>query len=73
MNWKSTGTPHQIEVEGRLITKASLIAEYMNNFFIDKVQAIRHAMGQTVENLSTCVKIMTNRNIKLSFHHVTVE
>ena len=73
MNWKTTGTPNQIEVNGRLVTKACLIAKLMNQFFIDKVQTIRHAMGQTVENLSTCMRIMSSRNIKLSLHHVTVE
>ena len=73
MDWKTTGSPHQIEVNGRLVTKSSLIAKFMNQFFIDKVQTIRHAMGQTVENLSTCIKIMTDRNMKLSLHHVTVE
>ena len=45
----------------------------MNEFFIDKVQAIRHAMGQTLENMSVCTKIMTNRKIALSLQHVTVD
>ena len=73
MDWKTTGSPHQIEVNGRLVTRSSLIAKLMNQFFIDKVQTIRHAMGHTVENLSTCIKIMADRNMKLSLHHVTVE
>ena len=73
MDWKTTGTPHQIEVDGRLITKASLIAKYMNEFFIDKVQKIRQAMGQTAENLSTCSEIMADKQLTLSFQHVTVD
>ena len=73
MDWKTTGTPHQIEVDGRLVTQARLIAKYMNEFFIDKVQTIRLAMGQTLENLSTCTRIMINKKIKLSLHHVTVD
>ena len=73
MNWKSTGTPSQIEEDGKLVKKASEIAKIMNHFFIDKVQAIRHAMGQTVENLTTCSNIMKNRQLKLTFQHITVE
>ena len=73
MDWKTSGTPHQIEVNGQLVTSARLIATYMNEFFIDKVQSIRQAMGQTVENLSACVRIMRNRDLKLSLNHVTVE
>ena len=41
MDWKTTGTPHQIEVNGRLVTSARQIATFMNEFFIDKVQRIR--------------------------------
>ena len=73
MNWKTTGTPHQIEVNGKLVTQASLIAKLMNEYFIDKVQKIRLAMGQTLENLSVCTKIMTDKQLELSLHHVTVE
>ena len=40
MNWKSTGTPAQIEVDGLLVTKAKLIAEHMNNFFINKINTV---------------------------------
>ena len=73
MNWKTTGTPHQIEVGGRLITKAKLIATYMNEFFIEKVQIIRAAMVETLENLSICRKIMKNKNTNLRLNNVSVE
>ena len=73
MEWKTTGTPHQIEVGGKLITKARLIATHMNEFFIEKVQQIREAMGQSVVNLTTCTKIMTGKKIGLSLKHVSVE
>ena len=73
MDWKSTGTPSQIEEDGKLVKKAGEIAKIMNEFFIDKVQTIRHTMGQAVENLSTCRNIMKNRQLKLSFQYITVE
>ena len=34
MDWKTSGTPHQIEVNGQLVTSASLTATYMNAFFL---------------------------------------
>ena len=73
MEWKTTGTPHQIEVGGRLITKARLIATHMNEFFVEKIQTIRASMGQTPENLNVCSKIMNNKKVKLSLKHVSVE
>ena len=73
MEWKTTGTPHQIEVGGRFITRARLIATHMNEFFVEKIQTIRASMGQTPENLSVCSKIMNNKKVKLSLKHVSVE
>ena len=45
MNWKSTGSPSQLEENGVLITSARSIAQIMNNFFIDKVRYIRQNMA----------------------------
>ena len=42
MSWENKGgTPSQLCVEGKLITKASMIAKEMNLFFLDKVSTIR--------------------------------
>ena len=41
MNWKSVGTPSQLEVDNKLVTSAIKIADIMNNFFIDKVKDIK--------------------------------
>ena len=71
MNWKSTGTPSQIEVNGQLITKARLIAEHMNTFFIDKVNTIRRGMEAVNFELSSCIQIMSGKTCKLEMHHVT--
>ena len=37
MDWKTPGSPSQLEINGKLVTKASLIAKTINEFFIVKV------------------------------------
>ena len=45
MDWEdSGGPPSQLSVNNMLITKASLIATAMNQFFIEKVQTIRNGI-----------------------------
>ena len=73
MNWKTTGTPHQIEVNGKLVTKAHSIATMMNEFFLDKVKKIRESMCETAANLSVCSRIMLNKNTSLSLKHVSLK
>ena len=73
MNWKSAGTPTQIEVNNSLITSAGHIATHMNEFFIDKVRLIRASMGQVVTNMGQCMKIMENKRCVLGLQHVSVE
>ena len=58
MNWKTTGSPHQLEVNGRLITSSGQIASVMNDFFIDKVRRIRGVMAESVENFTASTRIM---------------
>ena len=73
MGWKSTGTPDQLEADGRLETKPSKIAKLMNDFFIGKVLTIRNGLRWVPENLSVCKDIMKEKRCKLSLKHVTVE
>ena len=73
MDWKTTGTPHQIEVDGKLITKAQTIATCMNEYFLEKVKKIRDSMSKTAENFSTCSEIMHDKNINLSLSHVPLK
>ena len=43
MNWnKGGGPPLQLNIGGHLVTKAAVIAQEMNKFFIDKVKVIRN-------------------------------
>ena len=71
MNWKGTGPPSQIEVDGQLVTKAKLIADHMNKFFISKVNTIRKGMQVVGWQLSSCREIMTGKTCRLGLHHVT--
>ena len=73
MDWKTTGSPHQIEVNGRLITSAGKIATYMNEFFIDKVQRIRGAMAESAANFKACSRIMSSKQVTLSLQHVSLK
>ena len=73
MDWKSTGTPTQIEVNNVLITSASKIAEVMNCFFIEKVSLIRRGMRTMANDFTSCFKVMENKTCKLSPRHVSVE
>lgn len=72
MNWKTPGTPSQLEENSLLITSATEISQVMNQFFIDKVKAIRRNMSKVVINLTTCMQIMQNKRCRLSLSHVTV-
>ena len=73
MNWKSTGTPTQLEVNNVLLTSAGSIAELMNNFFIEKVNLIRAGMRNVAANFSSCRDIMQNKQCKLNLGHLSVE
>ena len=71
MKWKSTGTPAQIEIDGNLVTKASLIAMHMNDFFINKVRTIRRSMQAVAWQLTPCIQIMEGKTCKLGLAFVT--
>ena len=73
MGWKTTGTPHQLEVNNVLVTKASMIAKLMNEYFISKVKTIRNSMNVAQENLSACLKLMIGKNCSMKLNHVTKE
>ena len=73
MNWKSTGTPTQIEVDNVLITSAGKIAEIMNTFFIEKVSLIRRGMKNLLPDFTSCNRIMEGKNCKLGLSHVSEE
>ena len=73
MDWKSASSPTLIEVNNVLITRACEIAQFMNEFFINKVNKIRAEMRCLIPNLIGCRKIMQNKTAKISLKFVTVE
>ena len=72
MEWKHQGPPHQLQVGHQLVTRARVIAQHMNEFFIDKVLKIREGLKSAVPNLSSCLSIMEGKTCKLSLSHVNV-
>ena len=40
MNWKKTGSPHQIFVNNQVFRKAAEVAEIMNQYFFNKISMI---------------------------------
>ena len=73
MDWKQQGPPHQLQVNGQLVTKASLIAKYMNEFFIEKVKKIREGIIEVATNLSVCIEIMSGKTCNVSLKHISLE
>ena len=73
MDWKTQGSPSQLEIGGRLVTKASIIAKHINDFFANKVQRIRDAIPNVPANYLTCHKIMEDKSCRLSLSHVQVK
>ena len=72
MGWKSQGSPNQIKVNNALITSAKKIAQYMNEFFIDKVQTIRSGMAAATFSVSKVQDIMESKSCKMKIGHVNV-
>ena len=72
MGWKTQGTPNQIKVGSQLVTSAKMIAQGMNEFFLNKVQTIREGMTSVAFNMSKVHDIMLNKNCKMKLKHVSV-
>jgi hypothetical protein len=72
MGWKSQGTPNQLSIGNQLVTSARLIAQAMNEFFINKVQTIRAGMRSVAFNINMVREIMMNKNCKMKLKHVSV-
>ena len=66
MDWDdSGGPPSQLSINNLLITKASLIATAMNQFFIEKVQIIRNGIQFLPNYYLKCKEIMRNKTCRL--------
>ena len=76
MDWTTPGPPTQLEIEENqkitLCTKASHLAQVMNEFFISKVQNIVKNLRNLPKDLSGCKQIMKDKNISISLKFVTV-
>ena len=72
MGWKTQGTPNQLKVDNQLVTSAKKIAQYMNEYFINKVQVIRDGMREVTFSLAKVHDIMLNKTCKMKLNHVSV-
>ena len=72
MNWKSQGSPSQLEINGKLETKSHNIAKNVNEFFTTKVKTVRESIEDIPPNFSTCQDIMSEKACTLSLSHVTL-
>ena len=74
MNWNSnSGPPSQLLIDGKSVTKPSIIASEMNNFFIDKVKLIRDGIDWMPNTFTKCYQIMTGKKCTLNLTHVSRE
>ena len=73
MDWESSGgPPDQLSVGNKLITKASLIASAMNEYFIEKVKNIRKGIPHLGNSFTECKSIMKSKTCKLGLSHVSL-
>ena len=74
MKWESNaGPPSQLIIAGKLVSKASILASEMNNFFVNKVTEIRNAIQPIQNALSICYRIMKGKQCKLRLDFVSTK
>ena len=72
MNWGTgSGPPIQLQIDGKLISKASSITTAMNEYFIGRVLAIRNEIKSIPPNLVKCYEIMRGKKCKLWLGYIT--
>ena len=72
MDWKESGSPHQIVVNNKMYRKANEIAMLLNEFFIGKVNSLRNKFLGHSLNLAGCHKAMGLKKCSKSLSHVSV-
>ena len=73
MNWGGgSGPPTQLDIHGKLVTRAADIATHMNNFFLQKVQLIRAGIRHIPNTFSMCHEVMKEKSCGLGMRHVTI-
>ena len=73
MNWHSvSGPPSQLQINGNLVSKASMIASAMNSFFVRKIDTIREDIEYIPNNFESCHKIIRGKKCRLKMDHVSL-
>ena len=68
MNWKKTGSPHEIFINNKMFKKASEVAEIMNQYFFNKIAIIRSKLKKVVWNPAYCQSVMSNKFVDFTFN-----
>ena len=58
LNWSNSGTPAKLFANGKLETSPKIMASVMNNYYIDKIKAIRTSLPISNEDPLKKLKIM---------------
>ena len=67
LNWCSSASPTKLYHAGQIITSPAKLAVIMNNFFVDKITAIRQGLPAPTDNpLRTLQNMMKDRTAVLS-------
>ena len=72
MNWKTNWTPSQIVKDNILYTKASKVADILNEFFIEKVKNLNSKFRDAAINFTHCYEAMKDKKCKLTMKHITM-
>ena len=72
MGWGKAGSPRQIIKENILYTKAKDVAQFMNEYFIEKVASLKDSFENIPVCLNSCRRVMLGKKCKLDLRHVTV-
>ena len=72
MGWKQHGAPSQLDEDGTLVSKASLIAKAINEYFVLKVQKIRNCLRDMPCNFDICKSIMESKQCQLSIRFAPI-
>ena len=72
MGWKSLSSPQQIQVGNEIIVSPRKIAQSINDYFIDKVAAIRSSMVSASLPTNKLREIMRDKDCKMQLKHVSL-
>lgn len=71
MSWYSPYTPREIHDNGIIIRRSSDVANFMNEYFFNKIHILRSKIPNVPFSLSNCNDIMRNNTCRLELEYVS--